>query len=698
MPRWADWIRRNRDLAFVAAVLAILVTIFVPLPPSVLDLLLVVSMTVSVLVLLTVVYVKEPVRFSVFPSLLLVTTAFRLAVNVATTRQILSNAAQAGTGAAGKVIQAFGDFVAAAEPLIGFVIFAILVLVNFVVITKGSGRISEVAARFTLDAMPGKQLAIDSDLGQGIITADEARRRRSEIAREGEFYGAMDGASKFVRGDAVAGIAITLVNIAAGFAIGWLRFGMPPGEALHTFTILTIGDGLVSQVPALVTSLAAGLLVTRASSQQDLGREAVGQLFADRKVLWVGAAFVGLLLATALLLGSGLPVLPLAAVGLLLALAARMGGVASRERERARAAEEAAAPRAPEKVEKLLAVDPLELELGVGLVRLVEPAGLRPAGAGGATAAQAGGGGILEAVSRIRRQLAVELGLLVPPVRILDNPGLRPTAYVIKVRGAAVATGILRPDRLLAMDAGGARGTVEGEETKEPAFGLPARWIDPSRRAEAEEFGLKVASPASVLETHLAESIRRHAHELLTRDDVQRLLQALKETRPAAVEELVPGVLKPGEVQKVLQNLLREGVSIRDLGTILESLGDTAARSRDPEVLTEMVRAALARTICLRHVEADGRLYAVTLDPKLEDLVRAGALPPALAGRIAERIGRELTKLAAAGHAPVILCSPPLRAELSRIAETIQPGISVLSYNEILRDVKVESLGMVAAD
>jgi flagellar biosynthesis protein FlhA len=681
MSRWAEWIGRNRDLLFVVAVLAILGTIFVPLPPFVLDFLLVVSMALSVLMLLTVVYVREPARFSVFPSLLLVTTAYRLALNVATTRQILANAGQAGTGAAGKVIESFGNFVAQAEPVIGFVIFAILVLVNFVVITKGSGRISEVAARFTLDAMPGKQLAIDSDLSQGLITPDEARRRRSEIAREGEFYGAMDGASKFVRGDAIAGIVITLVNIVAGFAIGWLKFGMPVEKALTTFTILTVGDGLVSQVPALVTSLAAGLLVTRASSQADLGSEAVGQLFGDRKVLWVSAAFVGLLLATALLLGSGLPIVPLAAVGLILAFAARTSGQAAQAKAKAQA--EAVAAPAPEKVEKLLAVDPMELEVGVGLVRLVEPPG---------------GGGILEAVSRIRRQLAVELGLVVPPVRILDNPGLRANAYVIKIRGAAVATGVLRPDRLLAMDAGGARGPLEGEKTEEPAFRLPAYWIDPAQRTEAETRGFTVATPASVLETHLAQSIRRHAHELLTRDDVQHLLHALKESRPAVVEEVVPAVLKPGEVQKVLQNLLREGVSIRDLGTILESLGDTAPRSKDPEVLTEYVRSALARTICLRHVGADGRLYVVTLDPKLEDLIRSGTLSPALVNRIAERIGREVTKLAAAGRDPVILCSPQVRAQVQRIAETIQPGISVLSYNEILRDVKVEALGMVAAE
>jgi flagellar biosynthesis protein FlhA len=693
MPRWADWIGKNRDLLFVGGVLAILGTIFVPLPPFALDCLLVASMAVSVLMLFTVVYVKEPVRFSVFPSLLLVTTAYRLALNVATTRQILANANTSGTAAAGQVIQAFGNFVAAAEPVIGFVIFAILVLVNFVVITKGSGRISEVAARFTLDAMPGKQLAIDSDLGQGIITADEARRRRAAVSREGEFYGAMDGASKFVRGDAVAGIAITLVNIGAGFAIGWLKFGMAPAEALHTFTIMTIGDGLVSQVPALVTSLGAGLLVTRASSQEDLGREAVGQLFADRKVLWVGAAFLGLLLATSLFLGSGLPVIPLAGAGLLLVLAARISGKAAKAEEQARTERAAAGPRAPEKVEKLLAVDPLELELGVGLVRLVEPAG---------------GGGVLEGVSRIRRQLAVELGLLVPPVRVLDNPGLRPNAYVIKIRGAAVATGILRPDRLLAMDAGGVRRSVDvettleyqqfGEKTEEPAFKLPAWWIEPARRAEAESRGYTVAAPASVLETHLAETVRRHAHELLTRDDVQHLLQSLKESRPAVVEELVPAVLKPGEVQKVLQNLLREGVSIRDLGTILESLGDTAPRSRDPEVLTEYVRSALARTICHRHAGPDGKLYVITLDPKLEDLVRAGTLPPALVGRIAERIGREVTKLAAAGRPALILCSPQVRSSVKRVADAIQPGISVLSYNEVLRDVKVEALGMVAAE
>jgi flagellar biosynthesis protein FlhA len=696
MERMSDWIGRNRDVLFVVAILAILTTIFVPLPPFVLDFLLVVSITLSMLVLMTVIYVKEPVTFSVFPSILLMTTAYRLALNVAVTRQILGNAGREGTGAAGRVVEAFGNFVAAADPVIGFVIFVILIIVNFIVITKGAGRVSEVAARFTLDAMPGKQMAIDADLNAGLIKEAEARERRKQVAREADFYGAMDGASKFVRGDAIAGIFITLVNIVAGFAIGWLKYDMPASRALHTFTILTIGDGLVSQIPALIVSLAAGLIVTRAGQDASLGRELVGQLFADRRALWITMGFLGLLLCSAIFMGSGLPWFQLLVVGGFLAVAASVMGSAQKKQAKAeteKKEQDAVATRKPEKVEGLLKVDPMELEIGLGLVKLVDPAE---------------GGGFLDRVTQIRRQMAVDLGLVVPPVRIRDNESLEPNSYAIKIRGTPIASGSLRPDLLLAIDSGSAVGPVEGLPAREPAFGLNAFWIREDLKATAEVLGYQVADAGGVLSTHLTETIKRYAHELLTRDEVNNLIKTLKEESPAVVEEVVPAVLKPGEVQKILQNLLKEGVSIRDLGTILETLGDYGPRIKDPEVLTEYVRNSLARSISRRHAGSDGRITVITLDPKLEDVIKAAtergergtfvSLSPAMVSRIGERLAQEIAKLVKSGHEPLILCSPQVRAQVKKIADAVQPGITVLSYNEIVQDVKVESLGMVAAE
>jgi flagellar biosynthesis protein FlhA len=696
MPRWAEWIGRNKDVLFVASIVGILATIFVPLPGFILDFLLVISITSSILVLLTTIYVKEPVKFSVFPSVLLLTTAYRLALNVATTRQILGNAGTEGTAAAGHVVEAFGNFVAGAEPVIGFVIFSILILVNFIVITKGAGRVSEVAARFTLDAMPGKQMAIDADLNAGLIKEADAKARREQIGREADFYGAMDGASKFVRGDAIAGIVITLINIVAGFIIGWLKYDMPAGRALHTFTILTIGDGLVSQIPALIVSLGAGLIVTRATADTNLGGEAIGQLFSERKVLWMSACFVGLLLLTALR-GSGLPVFQLGVVGGFLALTAAVLGGAEKKKVAAdkerKDRDAAAAPKKPEKVETLLHVDPVELEIGYGLIRLVDPQQ---------------GGQFLDRVTKIRRQAAVDLGLVVPPIRIRDNMQLEPNAYVLKIRGTPIAQGTLVPDQWMAMDSGGAGGTLEGTPTKEPAFGLPATWIAESQKPRAEALGYTVVDASTVLSTHLTEALKQHGHELLTRDEVNNLIKTLKEESPALVEEVVPAVLKPGEVQKVLQNLLREGVSIRDLGTILEALGDYGPRTKDPEILTEYVRNALARSLCQQHGGKDGRLHVVTLDPKLEDSIKAAVersergsfltLAPAMVSRIGAQLGRELEKLLATGKTPVVLCSPAVRVHVKRIAETVQPGIAVLSYNEIVREAKVESVGMVSLE
>ena len=696
MSRLAGWIGEHRDLLFAGAMLALLGAIVVPLPPALLDLLLVLSLTLSILLLLVVVGVREPLALSAFPTVLLLSTAFRLAVNIATTRQILGNAAADGTAAAGRVVEAFGLIVAGADPLIGFVIFAILLLVNFVVVTKGAGRISEVAARFALDAMPGKQMAIDADLNAGLIREAEARERRAQVAREAEFYGAMDGASKFVRGDAIAGLVITVINLAAGFAVGWMRHGMSAAEALETYTVLTVGDGLVTQVPALVVSLAAGLLVTRGGRRGELGRDVLGQVFGDPQALRLCAAFLGILLAGAVVMGANLPVIQVLGVLACVALAASTLTGAKRDRERAAAAlreKEAKEARPPERVEPLLHVEPLELEVGAALVRFIDPAQ---------------GGVLLERVANIRRETAVELGLVVPPVRILDNLKLAAGEYVLRLKGQPVGGGSLRTDRLLAIDTGSVREAVEGDAAKDPVFGAPARWIRPEDGERARAAGYLVADAAKVLETHLVETLRRHARELLTRDEVNNLLKTLKEKAPAVVEEVVPAVLKPGEVQKVLQNLLREGVSIRDLGTILETLGDVAPRTRDPEILTEHVRAALARTICRRHLERDGRMYAITLDPALEDMIRAAvertdrgsllSLTPGTVAKIAERIGREADRLAAAGHAPILLCSPAVRAQVRRIVETLQPEVAVLSYNEILRDVPVEAMGRVALE
>jgi flagellar biosynthesis protein FlhA len=516
------------------------------------------------------------------------------------------------------------------------------------------------------------------------------------VAREADFYGAMDGASKFVRGDAIAGIVITLVNILAGFAVGWFKYGMPASKALYTFTILTVGDGLVSQVPALLISLGAGLMVTRSTSESSLGREFMGQVFGERKALKGAAAFLGVLFLTAIFLKSGLPGPQLLLVAGLLGAAAWAVGSAAKGRERAETAKqekETAAARKPEKVEGLLRVDPLDLEIGVGLVRLVEP----PAGVG-----------LLERVARLRRQTAVDLGFVVPPVRIRDDARLEANAYVIRLRGEVIARGKVLPDRLLAMDSGSVSGPLEGIEARDPAFGLAGRWIAPDQKERAESLGYTVADPATVLATHLAEIIRRHAPDLLTREEVNGLIRNLKETHPSVVEEVVPEVMKPGEVQKVLQNLLREGVSIRDLGTILETLGDYAPRSRDPEVLTEYVRNALARTICLQHAGGDGRMVVITLDPKLEDFIRAAVertdrgtslgLTPAMISRIGERMSREIGKLAAAGRSPVVLCSPTVRAAVKKVVDAVQPGVAVLSYNEILKEVKVEAVGMVAVE
>ncbi len=692
---WSERGHRWKSLAVPFAFMCMMAVLVVPLPPALLDILIAANISAAAIILLTVVYMERPLEFSVFPALLLGTTLYRLCLNIATTRLILSTEAttsEEAASAAGEVIRAFGHFVAGDSPIVGAVIFCILVIVQFVVITKGSTRISEVAARFTLDAMPGKQMAIDADLTAGLITEAEARERREAIMREADFYGAMDGASKFVRGDAVAGIIITLINILGGFAIGAIAKGWTLSESLAVFTKLTIGDGLVSQIPAFVIAIAAGLIVARSGARQDLGTDLTNQLTSKPRALYLTSAFIGLMAFT------GLPALPMLACS---AAIAGIGYVVSRgvravEAERTAAESRADAsnqPRTPSP-DELLKIDHLELEVGYGLVRLVN---------------EADGGSLLERIAMVRRQLAAELGLILPPVRIRDNSQLETTAYRIKIRGNQVVSGQTFPGQWLAMDSGLAQGPVEGEPTKEPAFGLDAWWIPEHLRARAEAQGYTVVDATSVLITHFTETVKRHADELLTREEVNNLIANLKERAPKLTEEVIPDKVKPGELQKVLQALLRERVPVRDLETIVETMGEWIAHTRDTDVLVEYVRNALRRTIAGQYATPDEegrpRLSCITVDPRLEDTIASYVersdvgttitMPPSVSNRIIQSLDQSLRSLIHAGRPPVILTSPQIRGPLRRIIEAHLPQAAVLGYNEVPQGLEVESLALV---
>ncbi len=707
-PAWLMAVARYRALLVPIAFVAMLTVVVVPLPPMMMDLLVATNIAVAAVILLTTIYVKSPLDFSVFPSLLLGTTLLRLVLNIASTRLILSanaSTAQEATAVAGRVIEAFALFVTGNNLVVGIIIFIILVVVQFVVITKGATRISEVAARFTLDGMPGKQMAIDADLNAGLINEEQARLRREKVTQEADFYGAMDGAAKFVRGDAIAGIIITLINVLGGFAIGVFSKGWTIAESLEVFTRLTIGDGLVSQLPAFVIAIAAGLIVTRSSGRQDLGTELTGQLTRESGALAVTAGFLALMAFT------GLPAVPM------LTLAATIGTIAylvkrDTQRKAESAREAAAAPKeaAPPPVEQALAVDTLELEVGYGLVRLVDTSQ---------------GGDLLDRITMIRRQLAAEMGLVMPPVRIRDNMQHQPNEYHIKIRGNRVAAGIVFPGQFLAMDSGLATEPLHGMKTRDPAFGLEATWIEAGQKQRAEALNYTVVSATDVLATHLTEVVKSHAHELLSREETNNLIVQLKQKAPKLVEEVLGGdspLIKPGELQKVLQNLLRERVPIRDLETIVETLGDWGTRTKDMEVLTEYVRNALRRTICSQYVESvpvegslpgepmgtASRLYCVGLDPSLEDQINSYiersnegtsmTMPPAVANRITMAITRELQRLIQAGHHPVVLASPQVRAQVRRLLEPHLPTAAVLGYNEISKGVEVESFGLVQLD
>jgi flagellar biosynthesis protein FlhA len=671
------------------ALVAVVVIMVIPLPSFLVDVLLALSISLALIILMVSMYTQQPLEFSTFPSVLLVVTLFRLALNVASTRLILLHGHE-GLAAAGHVIQAFGLFVVGGSYVVGLVVFLILVVINFAVITKGAGRIAEVAARFTLDAMPGKQLAIDADLNSGLITERDARRRRRAIEEEADFYGAMDGASKFVRGDAVAGLVITAINILGGFFIGVVQQGVELRQAAETYTVLTIGDGLVSQLPALLISTAAGIIVTRAASGADLGSEVTGQLFTSPRVLWT---VTGLLAGFALL--PGLPFLPFMALAGATGGLALAGGAPPAPTRDADPTLPATRPK-EERPEALLPLDAMEIEVGFELVPLVD--------------ANAGvpGGDLVERIRTLRRQLALEMGFIVPPIHIRDNLQIKPNEYLILLRGIEVARGELRGGHHLAINPGTVTAPIPGIATREPAFGLDALWIPPQERERAQLAGYTVVDSGTVIITHLTEVIRRHAHELLGRQEVQQLLDAVAKTQPKVVEELVPQQLTVGGVQKVLQNLLREGVSIRDLVTVLETLADHAARSRDPDSLTEQVRQALGRSITRRLLGADGSLALVTLSASLErnfldtlQRVEEGgtlALEPTLVQRMLARLAEWMERFGAQGLSPVLLCSAPLRAHLRRVIERALPTFTVIAPGEIAANVRVRSLGVVTLE
>ncbi|GMU33523.1 MAG: flagellar biosynthesis protein FlhA [Planctomycetia bacterium] len=681
-------LHEQRGLVYPVLAMSLILVILVPLPTPILDLLLIANIAFSAVVLLTVMYINGPLEFSSFPSLLLSLTLLRLVLNTATTRLILTNA-DGTTGAAGKVIEEFAGFVAAGSLAVGVIIFLIITIIQFVVITKGATRIAEVAARFTLDAMPGKQMAIDADLSAGLINEDEARRRRENITREADFYGAMDGASKFVRGDTIAGIIITLINILGGLYVGIVEKDLPITQCLEVFTKLTIGDGLSAQIPAFLVSIAAGMIVTRSTARTNMGEELISQVTSRPVAMMLSGGFLLVLMFTPL------PTTPL------MLMAGGVGGLGylllgqTKRKETEAVHAKAAKPKEPEKIETCLTVDALELEVGYGLIRLVD---------------KKQGGDLLDRVTNIRRQIASDMGLIVPPIRIRDNVQLEPNQYSVKLRGASIARGDLIPGRLLAIDSGAVSEMVHGIETNEPAFGLPALWIAEDDRSTAEHRNYTVVEPSSVLATHLTEIIRKHAAELLTRQDVTRLLDHLKEKSPKLVEEIVPDQLKIGEIQSVLQNLLRERVPIRDLETILETLGDWAGRTKDAEILTEYVRNALARTLCEQYRDSDNTIHGVTLDPSLEELIAGHVertdrgsyltVPPALANRIVAAVRNEVDAAAAraSGKPPVVFTSPQVRQWVRRLVESALPTVAVLGYGEVVRGVNIRTHGMVALD
>jgi len=689
------------DLWLVFALFGTILLLILPVPPFLLDLLLTVSIGLSLLTLLVILYLRTPAEFTGFPTLLLFITLYRLALNVASTRLILLD------GYAGHIIEAFGNFVVRGNYVVGLVVFCILVLINFIVITKGAGRIAEVAARFTLDAMPGKQMAIDAELNAGLINETEARNRRRGVEEEADFYGAMDGASKFVRGDAIAAIMITLINIIGGFAVGIMQKGMTMNEALSRFTMLSIGDGLVSQVPALITSVAAGILVTRATSKNDLGRELGRQLMFYPKALTILSVMLGVMAIV-----PGLPTMPFLVLSVVVGLVSysihkhgmpdlvpqtgtSMNGVSAPgkpgENKTATAgAATAADAKAAEKIETLLTLDTMQIELGFGLVPMAD--GKK-------------GGDLLERVTGVRRQFASDMGLLIPPIRLRDNLQLGNNEYRFVLKGNPIAQGQLMPQHWLAMNATNSKAVLKGIPTVEPVFQLPATWVTEVERKNAEIAGFTVVDSPSVLITHLSETVRRHCHEILTRQDVQVLLDNLKLTHPAVVNELIPAQLSMSAVQRILQNLLAEGISIRNLAGILEKVGDYAMITKNPDELSEHARRALVSQISKPFTTENGSVRAITIDPKLEAQLSQGirqsasevalVIEPRLARHVIDSLSKLIQQMLSAGQQPMVLCAPPLRLAFRRFFENTFNDLAVLSYAEIPPRVQVQNAAVI---
>ncbi len=681
---WLDNLTKQSDVILAVAVVGIVVLMVIPIPAPLLDILIASNITFALIVLMVAMYTDRSLDFSVFPGLLLILTLFRLGINVASTRLIL------GDAYGGKIIQAFGTYVIKGNYIVGIVIFLILVAINFIVITKGSGRIAEVAARFTLDAMPGKQMAVDADLNNGIIDETEAQQRRNDIRREADFYGAMDGAAKFVSGDAKAGILITFINIIGGLIVGVVQMDMPFDQALKTYTMLTIGDGLVSQIPALIISVSAGIIVARAASEMNLGREFTGQLLVRPRPVAITA---GVLAFFAII--PGMPTVPF------LLLAMSTGFIAFQTAQSKKAyglhdlakAAEGKKLKEADKIEDYLYVDPMELEIGYALIPLVD---------------SEKEGDLLSRITMIRKQQAIQMGIVIPPVRIRDNIQLKPSEYVVKIRGNEVARGELRMGNYLALNPGTAFEDIEGIPTKEPTYGLPALWITEQNKEKAENAGYTVVEPTAVLATHLVEVIKANAHKLLSRKDVNNLVENLKSDNPTVVEELIPNLMTIGGVHKVLQKLLKESIPIRDLGAILETLADYAPLTKDTDILVEYVRYALSSVITQKFQDPDGKIYALTLDPEIEQVLSDAAqhsgrpgqfgivdLPPNIINSIYISLSKRVDEVTAAGRQPIVVCSPTIRQIFRRLIEPVLPQLIVLSYGELLVNAQVESLGVI---
>ena len=678
-------IKDNLDIIMAMVVITVVFMIIIPIPAELLDVLISFNIALSVIIILLTLFTTEVLQFSVFPTLLLITTIFRLALNISSTRLILRD------GYAGSVINAFGSFVVGDNYIVGIIIFLIIIIIQFVVITNGSGRVAEVSARFTLDAMPGKQMSIDADLNSGLIDEKGARDKREKLQEEANFYGSMDGASKFVKGDAVASLLIVVINIIAGIVIGIIIKGMGASEAAQTYVKLSIGDGLVSQVPALLISTASGILVTRSGSSESFGSLAIKQLTSFPKVIAIAGA---VLLFLAIV--PGLPHIPFLILSIACIIAAYLlykDELQNHMQQQEMKQQEITQieNKEPENVMNLISVEPMEVEIGYGLIPLAD---------------ESSGGDLLQRITSVRRQCAIEMGIVVQPIRIRDNLQLNTNSYVIKIRGTVIAKGELMPNMLLCMDPTNSSSDIQGISTTEPSFGLPAIWINKDQREEAEIKGLTVVDPTTVMVTHLTESIKNHSYELLGRQEVKLIVDSVKEKYPTVVEELIPDLLTIGELQKVLQNLLRERVSIKDMVTIMESLADNSRNTKDIEVLTEYVRFALGRSICNSLIDENGIITVVTLSKHLEDLIgkniqksMQGSFPavdPDTTSKILNSIKNLLDSVYFYENQPIILVSPNIRAPFRRLIEMVFPSVNVLSLNEIPNDVEIKTEGVVS--